>query len=89
MQNRELFFTRNVQTQSGVPLRLEYYRLSRPTPPNIEYGAAVRCIRPEGAESASAENITVRPERIDALLRLLADAAVTPVTLYDVLEDIL
>lgn len=46
----------------------------------------VRVVREDG-ESAEVRNLTVRVERIDALVELLRRNAVSPVTLRDVVED--
>ena len=67
----------------------EYYRLERDEAERTEYGAAIRCTSREGEDYAAAFCITIVPERIDRLLRTLAHCTVTPVTLRDVLDDLL
>ena len=87
MQKKELVFRRQAQSQSGCPLLLEYYRLEQTVRGGVEYGAAIRCICADGREETALPAITVRRERIDRLLALLADGTVTPATLRDVTDD--
>lgn len=89
MLNQQLIFTRDVLTGAGATLRLQYYRLIRNTPDGPRYGVAVHALAPDGETHAEAEDLTSLPARIDHLLALLSDGAVTPVSLRDVLEDLL
>lgn len=89
MLNQQCIFTRDVQTDAGLLLRLTYYRLVQSTPDGVRYGAAVRCLAPDGETYAEVRDITSQPARIDQLLALLSDGVVTPVGLGDIVEDFL
>lgn len=103
MQNvmQALYLTRNVRglpasarrynalAQNGRALRLEYYRLTQPDTHGPQYGAAIRCLSADGEDYAAVPAITVCPGRIERLLALLSEHTVTPVTLRDVITDLL
>ena len=90
MKQEDLIYTRHAYTQTGRRLRLEYYRLAHPdSEARTGYGAAIRCTAQDGVDYAAVFNITIVPEQIDRLLSTLARCTVTPVTLRDVIEDIL
>lgn len=89
MLNQQSIFTRDVHTETGLPLQLTYYRLVQQTPDGVRYGAAVRCLAPDGETYAEARDITSVPARINQLLALLSGGAVTPVGFGDIVADFL
>lgn len=70
---------------SGRPHRLEYYLLEEPGQP-CRYGVAV--LDP-GGDRAAVRDVTSLRSRAEEVLTLLARNLVTPVTLRDVVEDLL
>lgn len=69
----------------GQAHRLEYYLLEEPGQP-CRYGVAVL---DRGGERAAVRDVTSLRERAEEVLALLARNLVTPVTLRDVVEDLL
>ena len=47
----------------------------------------VRIVNDKGGEESTISNITTSPRRIDELMELLIRGGVTPITLWDVVED--
>lgn len=90
MKKVQIVYKRNAVAQSGVTLNLEYLLTCR-EPPNgaPEYGVGIRVLTPDSCEEDCADGITPRRERAMELLRLLADGTATPVTLRDILQDVL
>ena len=80
MQEKDLIYTQHALAQNGRALRLEYYRLTQPDAHGPQYGAAIRCLSADGEDY---------PGRIERLLALLSEHTVTPVTLRDVITDLL
>lgn len=89
MQEKDLIYTQHALAQNGRTLRLEYYRLTQPDAHGPQYGAAIRCLSADGEDYAAVPAITVCPGRIERLLALLSEHTVTPVTLRDVITDLL
>ena len=90
MKKVQVIFERSAAAQSGVPMRLEYLLSYREAPEGTpEYGVGIRALTPGSCEEDCADGITPRRERAMELLRLLADGTVTPVTLRDILQDVL
>lgn len=89
MMKKELILTKNIRISDVERLRLEYYRLCRKRAEMQEYGVAIRCVGAHGEDYAEVLSVTSVPERIEEIAELLARATVTPVTLREVLEDIL
>ena len=90
MKKVQIVYKRSAVAQSGVTLNLEYLLTCR-EPPNgaLEYGVGIRVLTPDSCEEDCADGITPRRERAMELLRLLADGTATPVTLRDILQDVL
>lgn len=86
---RELFFGQvDLSNQIGRPATCEYRILVRTLPPPVcceSYGISITLV--ETGEREELQDITVQPERIEALARLLAGGSVTPCTLREIVED--
>lgn len=86
---RELFFGRaDLSNQVGRPLTCQYQILVRTLPPPVScesYGVSVALL--ETGEREEALDVTVRPDRIEALAGLLLAGGVTPCTLREIVED--
>ena len=90
MKKVQIVYKRNAIAQSGAPLNLEYLLTCREPPDSVpEYGVGIRVLTPDSCEEDCADGVTPRRERAMELLRLLADGTVTPVTLRDILQDVL
>lgn len=90
MKKVQIVYKRNAIAQSGAPLNLEYLLTCRELPDSVpEYGVGIRVLTPDSCEEDCVDGITPRRERAMELLRLLADGTVTPVTLRDILQDVL
>lgn len=80
--------TMNIQTDNLDWLHLDYFVLIGDQESGVEqYG--LKIVRQNGPEAVAVENITYSSQRIFSLLSLLMDCAVTPLSLEDVLEDLL
>ena len=90
MKKVQIVCKRSVTAQSGMQMELEYLLTCR-EPPNgaPEYGVGIRARTLDSCEEDCADGITPRRGRAMELLRLLADGTVTPVTLRDILQDVL
>lgn len=90
MKKVQIVYKRNAIAQSGAPLNLEYLLTCRELPDSVpEYGVGIRVLTPDSCEEDCVDGITPRRERAMELLRLLADGTATPVTLRDILQDVL
>ncbi len=90
MRKVQVVYVRSAAAQSGVPMKLEYLLTCHEPPDGApEYGVGIRVLTPDSCEEDCADGVTPRRERAMELLRLLADATVTPVTLRDILQDVL
>lgn len=90
MRKSEPFDKRTVLSQRGEVLKLEYQLLTRTMPDGLEsYGVCVRCTGKQKTEEVSIADLTTRYARVIALLRMLADGAVTPISVYEVLDTLL
>ena len=90
MKKVQIVYKRNAIAQSGAPLNLEYLLTCREPPDSVpEYGVGIRVLTPDSCEEDCADGVTPRRGRAMELLRLLADGTVTPVTLRDILQDVL
>ena len=89
MRNKSLIHTKDVKTQEGTPLHLEYYLLNDSLLDGCAecYGVEVRARAPGGGSYAGIPYITMIGSRIFQLLDRLAECAVTPQSLYAVIED--
>lgn len=85
MNLKQLKHTKTVDTQSGEPIELKYYLVLNIT--NREYGIAVRSVCGSRKEQALFSAVTPDCAKAESLLQKLADGAVTPVTLADVVQD--
>ncbi len=89
-KNRSLVHTKTIRTCRGVPLELRYYRLSEEADDGTtRFGAAVKAVGEEESPRAEVPDITTSREDIDQLLATLARGTVTPVSLREVVEDLL
>ena len=90
MRKVQIVYKRTAIAQSGVTLSLEYLLTCRELPDSVpEYGVGIRILTPDSCAEDCADGITPRRERAMELLRLLADGTATPVTLRDILQDVL
>lgn len=90
MTRREVAFTRRAAALSGAPMELEYLLLCRDGPGGtVEYGIGIRCRTPESCEEDCVCGVTPRRARAMELLRVLAEGTVTPVSLREILQDVL
>ena len=90
MKKVQIVYKRSAVAQSGVTLNLEYLLTCRELPDSVpEYGVGIRVLTPDSCEEDCADGVTPRRERAMELLRLLADGTATPVTLRDILQDVL
>lgn len=90
MRKVQIVYKRTAIAQSGVTLNLEYLLTCCEPPDSVpEYGVGIRILTPDSCEEDCADGITPRQERAMELLRLLADGTATPVTLRDILQDVL
>ena len=78
MRNKSLIHTKDVKTQEGTPLHLEYYLLN-----DSVLGGCAECY---GVE-IGIPRITMRGTSIFTLIDQLAYFAVTPDSLNDVIQD--
>ena len=89
-KNRSLVLKETVRTCRDAPLELRYYRLSEEASDGTtRYGAAVEALCEEEASGAEVPDITTSRAEIDRLLETLARGAVTPVSLREVIEELL
>lgn len=90
MKKVQIVYKRSAVAQSGVTLNLEYLLTCRELPDSVpEYGVGIRVLTPDSCEEDCADGVTPRRGRAMELLRLLADGTATPVTLRDILQDVL
>ena len=90
MRKVQIVYKRTAIAQSGVTLSLEYLLTCCELPDSVpEYGVGIRILTPDSCAEDCADGITPRRERAMELLRLLADGTATPVTLRDILQDVL
>lgn len=88
MKKTDLMYTKMVQDSQNRPLELAYYLVSETGSGDItQYGVTIRASRAGARTDAQLCAITVSAERIEELLRLLANGSVTPVGLRDVVDD--
>ena len=88
MRNKSLIHTKDVKTQEGTPLHLEYYLLNDSLLDGCAECYGVEILAQTGeACSAGIPRITMRGTRIFTLIDQLAYFAVTPDSLQDVLQD--
>ena len=87
---KEVVYTRSAAAQSGVPMELEYLLSYRDGPDGLpEYGVGIRCRTPQSSEEDCVCGVTPRRERAMELLQVLAEGTVTPVSLREILQDVL
>lgn len=91
MEKRTLFHRIQLQKEDGDPIELRYYLLTdqRIDRQSAAYGVEIELLQQQEMESCAYRDITSVETRILEILRLLARNAVTPVTVPDVLEDLL
>lgn len=90
MKEMQVVYERSTTAQSGVPMKLEYLLSYREPPDGLpEYGVGIRVLTPDSCEEDCLDGVTPSRARAMELLRLLADGTVTPVTLRDILQDVL
>ena len=86
---RELFFGRvDLSNQIGRPATCEYRILIRTLPPPVScesYGVSIALV--QTGEREEIPDITVQPDRIEALAQLLVGGGVTPCALREIVED--
>ena len=89
MRNKILIHTKDVKTQEGTPLHLEYYLLNDSLLDGCAecYGVEILAQTGEAQCYAGIPRITMRGTRIFTLIDQLAYFAVTPDSLQDVLQD--
>ena len=89
MRNKSLIHTKDVKTQEGTPLHLEYYLLNDSLLDGCAecYGVEVLARSGENPSYARIPRISMRGTRIFTLIDQLAYFAVTPDSLQDVLQD--
>ena len=89
MRNKSLIHTKDVNTQTGAPLHLEYYLINDSLLDGCAecYGVEVLARSGENQSYAGIPRITMRGTRIFTLIDQLAYFAVTPETLHDVVQD--
>jgi len=88
MRNKSLIHTKDVKTQEGTPLHLEYYLLNDSLLDGCAecYGVEILAQKTGGMDAAPLV-ATMRGTRIFTLIDQLAYFAVTPDSLQDVLQD--
>lgn len=90
MLRKEVVYTRSAAALGGVPMELEYLLLCRDGPEGPpEYGVGIRCRTPESCEEDCVPGVTPRRARAMELLSVLAEGTVTPVSLREILQDVL
>ena len=90
MKKMQLYDTRMASAQSGSQLYLEYLLLSEDAPDGTtRFGICIRCTGTDTVYEQRVPDVTSSRVRVEALLRMLADGKVTPVSLREILEDVL
>ncbi len=91
MEKRKLLHELSIQTEQKVPISLQYYILKGwiPEENRIMYGIEIEMQGAGQKESSYYLDVTSIENRAMEILALLAKYTVTPVTLRDVLEDLL
>lgn len=89
MRNKSLIHTKDVKTQEGTPLHLEYYLLNNSVLGGCAecYGVEILAQTGEAQCYAGIPRITMRGTSIFTLIDQLAYFAVTPDSLNDVIQD--
>ncbi len=89
MRNKSLICTKDIKTQTGNRLHLEYYLLNDSLLGGCAecYGVEVLAKSDAGQSYAGIPRITMLGTRIFTLIDQLAYYAVTPESLHDVLQD--
>ena len=90
MKKMQLYDTRMASAQSGLQLHLEYLLLSEEVPDGtMQFGICIRCTSADTVYEQHVQDVTSSRARAEALLQMLADGVVTPVSLREVMEDVL
>lgn len=89
MRNKSLIHTKDIKTQTGEALHLEYYLLNDTLLDGCAecYGVEILARTGEAQCYAGIPRITMRGTQICTLIDQLAFFAVTPETLHDVVQD--
>ncbi len=89
MRSISLIHSRKIKTELGKEMKLEYYLINDSVLNGCAecYGVEVRARAPGGGSYAGIPYITMIGSRIFQLLDRLAECAVTPQSLYAVIED--
>lgn len=88
MRKTDLMYKKTIRDSRDRPMELAYYLVSEAENGDaVQYGVTIRASRAGARTDAQLCAITVSAERIEELLRLLADGSVTPVGLRDVVDD--
>ena len=89
MRNKSLIHTKDVKTQEGTPLHLEYYLLNDSVLGGCAecYGVEILAQTGEAQCYAGIPRITMRGTSIFTLIDQLGYFAVTPDSLNDVIQD--
>ncbi|MBQ1264304.1 MAG: hypothetical protein IIY04_02680 [Oscillospiraceae bacterium] len=89
MQMKRLRYVRSVYPDKIKPVTLEYHLLAEKVGVQTHYGISIRLICTEYVEEKSIRRITTSRSRIERMLLAMAQGTVTPVTMRDVVDDML
>ncbi len=89
MHTKRLRYVRSIYPDKIKPAALEYYLLADTVAAQTHYGISIRLICPEYVEEKTIRRITTSRSRIEAMLLQMARGTVTPVTMRDIVEDML
>lgn len=89
MHSKRLRYVCSIYPDTSKPATLEYYLLAETTATQTHYGVSIRLICTEHVEEKTVRRITTSRQRIEQMLLAMARGTVTPVTMRDIVEDML
>ena len=89
MHTKRLRYVRSIYPDETGPVTLEYYLLADTAAAQTHYGICIRLICPKRVEEKTIRRITSSRRRIEQMLLAMAQGTVTPVTMRDIVDDML
>ena len=89
MHTKRLRYVRSIYPEHIKTAVLEYYLLVDTAAAQTHYGVSIRLICPEYVEEKSIRRITTSRRTIEQMLLAMAQGTVTPVSMRDIVEDML
>lgn len=91
MREQRLIETKQVSTECGEELQLEYYLTSKDS---VEeegkvYGICIKNHRMDRIETDVVENISYKEEQVLEFVHILSENTVTPICMAEILDDLI